>query len=125
MWSQSRRWSGGALVVPASTHENRASGLMMEHLTRLGVTGRLELVLVGCGVTAGAARTLGRKHEVERRVRRAVAAAVQDADETAALSDPPQEGYVEQVFAPPEACLEPFVVVGGSVPSSSNRPPAW
>ena len=37
----------GALVVPASTHENRASELMLEHLIRQGVTGRLELVLVG------------------------------------------------------------------------------
>jgi putative transposase len=42
----------GALVVPASTHENRASALMLEHLTQQGVTGRLELVLVDRGVTA-------------------------------------------------------------------------
>ena len=35
----------GALVVPASTHENRASELMLEYLTQQGVTGRLELVL--------------------------------------------------------------------------------
>jgi putative transposase len=34
----------GALAVPASIHENRASELMLEHLTRQGVTGRLELV---------------------------------------------------------------------------------
>ena len=39
----------GALVVPASTHENRASELMLEHLGRQGVTGRLELVLVDRG----------------------------------------------------------------------------
>ena len=39
----------GALVVPASTHENRASELMLEHLTGQGVTGRLELVLVDRG----------------------------------------------------------------------------
>ena len=45
-----------ALVVPASTHENRASELMLEHLARQGVTGRLELVLVDRGVTAAAAR---------------------------------------------------------------------
>ena len=51
----------GALVVPASTHENRASELMLEHLARQGVTGRLELVLVDRGVTAAAARTLGRR----------------------------------------------------------------
>src|ERR1035438_7960642 len=61
----------GALVVPASTHENRASELMLEHLTQQGVTGRLELVLVDRGVTAAmdrgvtaaAARMLGRRHD--------------------------------------------------------------
>ncbi len=57
----------GALVVPASTHENRASALMLEHLTAQGVTGRLELVLVDRGVTATAARRLGRAHGVEVR----------------------------------------------------------
>ena len=57
----------GALVVPASTHENRASELMLEHLTRQGVTGRLQLVLVDCGVTAAAAGTLGRLHGLEVR----------------------------------------------------------
>jgi transposase len=57
----------GALVVPASTHENRTSELMLEHLTRQGVTGRLELVLVDRGVTASAARTLGRHHDLELR----------------------------------------------------------
>jgi len=57
----------GALVVPASTHENRASELMLEHLTQQGVTGRLELVLVDRGVTAAAARTLGRHHDLELR----------------------------------------------------------
>ena len=45
-----------ALVVPASTHENRASDLMLEHLTQQGVTDRLELVLVDRGVTAAAAQ---------------------------------------------------------------------
>ncbi len=55
------------LVVPASTHENRASELMLEHLDRQGVTDRLELVLVDRGVTAAAARTLGREHDVEVR----------------------------------------------------------
>jgi len=29
----------GTLVVPASTHENRATGLMLEHLASQGVTG--------------------------------------------------------------------------------------
>jgi putative transposase len=57
----------GALVVPASTHENRASELMLEHLTRQAVTGRLELVLGDRGVTATAARTLGRLHDLELR----------------------------------------------------------
>jgi putative transposase len=57
----------GALVVPASTHENRASELMLEHLAEQGVTGRLELVLVDRGVTASAARRLGRDHNLEVR----------------------------------------------------------
>jgi len=57
----------GALVVSAFTHENRASELMLEHLTQQGVTGRLELVLVDCGVTAAAARTLGWRHDLEVR----------------------------------------------------------
>ena len=57
----------GALVVSASTHENRASELMLEHLGRQGVTDRLELVLVDRGVTAAASRTLSRDHDVEVR----------------------------------------------------------
>lgn len=57
----------GALVVPASTHENHASELMLDHLRRQGVTERLELVVVGRGVSAAAARTLGRYHDVELR----------------------------------------------------------
>jgi putative transposase len=57
----------GALVVPASTHENRTTELMLEHLRRQGVTGRLELVLVDRGVTAAAARALGRQHDLEVR----------------------------------------------------------
>ena len=56
-----------ALVVPASTHENRASELMLEHLDRQGVTDRLELVMVDRGVTAAAARKVGRDHAVEVR----------------------------------------------------------
>lgn len=56
-----------AIVVPASTHENGASELMLEHLTQQGVTDRLELVLVDRGVTAAAARNLGRDHQVEVR----------------------------------------------------------
>ena len=56
-----------ALVVPASTHENRASDLMLEHLTQQGVAGRLELVLVDRGVTAAAARDLSREHDLEVR----------------------------------------------------------
>jgi len=56
-----------AVVVPASTHENRASELMLEHPTRQGITARLELVLVDRGVTAAAARTLGRDHGLEVR----------------------------------------------------------
>ena len=56
-----------ALVVSASTHENRASELMLEHLTQQGVTDRLELVLVNRGVTAAAARRLGHHHDLEIR----------------------------------------------------------
>jgi putative transposase len=56
-----------ALVVPASTHENRASELMLEHLDHEGVTSRLELVLVDRGVTVAAARTLGRHDDLEVR----------------------------------------------------------
>ncbi|HEX6150372.1 transposase, partial [Nocardioides sp.] len=57
----------GALVVPASIHENRTSELMLEHLARQGVTGRLELVLVDRGVTEPAARKLDQRHGVEVR----------------------------------------------------------
>jgi len=57
----------GALVVPASTHENRASELMLEHLERQGATGRLGPVLVDRGVSAVAARTLGQHHDLEVR----------------------------------------------------------
>ena len=57
----------GALVVPASTHENRTSEVMLEHLTRQGVTERLELVLVDRGVTAAGARQLGRCQGLEVR----------------------------------------------------------
>src|SRR5262245_30514779 len=57
----------GALVVPASIHENRTTELMLEHLTRQGATERLELVLIDRGVTASAARKLGRHHDLELR----------------------------------------------------------
>ena len=60
-----------ALVVPASTHVNRAGELMLEHLAQQGVTDRLELVLVDRGVAAAAAFALGRAHDLEvRRVGR-------------------------------------------------------
>ena len=57
----------GALVVPASTHENRTTELMLEYLVGQGVAGRLELVLVDRGVTAAAARALGQDHDLEVR----------------------------------------------------------
>ena len=57
----------GALVVPASCHENRTTELMLEHLRRQGVTDRLELVMVDRGVTAAAARALGQRHDLELR----------------------------------------------------------
>lgn len=53
-----------ALVVPASTHGNRANELML-HLPQQGITDRLALVLVDRGVTAAAARTLGHHHDLE------------------------------------------------------------
>jgi hypothetical protein len=40
---------------------------MLEHLTRQGVTERLELVLVDRGVTAAAVRKLGRRQGLEVR----------------------------------------------------------
>jgi putative transposase len=40
---------------------------MLEHLTRQGVTERLELVLVDRGVTAAAARKLGRRQSLQVR----------------------------------------------------------
>jgi hypothetical protein len=55
------------VVVPASIHENRATKLVLEHLTRQGLTDRLELVLVDRGVTGTAARALGRDHGLEVR----------------------------------------------------------
>jgi hypothetical protein len=57
----------GALVVPTSTHENRTSEVVLEHLTRQGVTERLELVLVDRGVAATGARELGRRQGLEVR----------------------------------------------------------
>lgn len=60
--------SDGAEHGPASTHENRTTELMLEHLTDQGVAGRLDLVLVDRGVTAAAAGTLGRRHALEVRL---------------------------------------------------------
>ena len=57
----------GALVLPASTHENGTTELMLDHLTEQGVAGRQDLVLVDRGVTAAAAHTLGRRHALEVR----------------------------------------------------------
>ena len=51
----------GAVLVPASTTESRATELLLEHLEELGVTGRLELVLVDRGTSARAARSLGQR----------------------------------------------------------------
>ena len=57
----------GALVVPASMHENLSTELALEHLSGQGLTGRLELVLVDRGVTGAAATRLGRHHDLEVR----------------------------------------------------------
>ena len=55
------------LVVPASTHENQAAQVILDHLTEQKATGRLEVVLVDRGLTAGAAAKLGRWHGIEVR----------------------------------------------------------
>ncbi len=57
----------GALVVPASTHENRTTELMLDHLADQGAAERLEAVMVDRGVTAAAARTMGRRRGLEVR----------------------------------------------------------
>lgn len=57
----------GGIVVPASTTESRATELLLEHLTELGVTDRLELVLVDRGTTARAARQMSRRFGFEVR----------------------------------------------------------
>lgn len=57
----------GAVVVPASTTESRATELLLEHLDELGVTDRLEVVLVDRGTTARAATVLSRRFGVEMR----------------------------------------------------------
>ena len=62
-----------AVVVPASPQENRASELMLEHLTRQGVTDRVELVLVDRGVAAAAAPS--RAHSLTALANRAERAA--------------------------------------------------
>jgi putative transposase len=56
-----------ALVVPASTHENRACDLVLRHLSEQGAGERLELVIVDQGVTAAAADVVGRQHNVDVR----------------------------------------------------------
>lgn len=57
----------GALVVPASTHENRTTELMLDHLTGQGAGRRLEVVFVDRGITAAAARDMGRRRGIEVR----------------------------------------------------------
>jgi putative transposase len=56
-----------ALALPASTHENRTTDLMLRHISELGADGRLELALVDRCVTAAAAAKLERRHQVEVR----------------------------------------------------------
>lgn len=57
----------GGLVVPASTHENVATELLLAHLRDAGVVERLELVLVDRGTSAKAAAQLSRQLGVEVR----------------------------------------------------------
>jgi putative transposase len=57
----------GAVVVPASTTESRATQLLLEHLTELGVTDRLELVLVDRSTSVKAARDMSSRFGLEVR----------------------------------------------------------
>lgn len=57
----------GAVVVPASTTESRATEMLLEHLTELGLTDRLELVLVDRGATERSAAAMSRRFGVEVR----------------------------------------------------------
>lgn len=107
----------GALVVPASTDENRASERMLEHLGRQGVTGRLELVLVDRGVSAAAARTLGRHHDM-----------VVETAATADLFASPSHPYTQALLsASPQvdrrrsrARLSQRIVLAGDPPSPAD-----
>jgi hypothetical protein len=113
--------SVGALVVPASTHENRTSEVMLEHLTRQGVTDRLELVLVDRGVTAAGARTLGRRQGLE--VRRVGWDAPADW-RSRSRTPPPQRpaGSKPPVSRPPcVTCQLPVDAVAGSLSRRRRR----
>jgi hypothetical protein len=57
----------GAVTVPASTTESRATPLLLEHLSEVGVTDRLELVLVDRGTSVKAAREMSRRFGLEVR----------------------------------------------------------
>lgn len=57
----------GAIVLPASVTESRATELLLEHLRELSITDRLELVLVDRGTTAKAATALSRRFGLEVR----------------------------------------------------------
>jgi putative transposase len=57
----------GGLVVPASTHENVATQLLLDHLEAAGVTERLELVLVDRGTSVKAAARIDQRLGVEVR----------------------------------------------------------
>lgn len=59
---------GEALVVPASTHENDSNVALLAQLAALGVTDRLDVVMVNRGTTDRAARSVASKHRVEIRV---------------------------------------------------------
>jgi putative transposase len=56
-----------AVVVPASTTESGATELLLEHLSELGLTQRLELVMVDRGTRARAAAAMSRRFGVEVR----------------------------------------------------------
>lgn len=57
----------GAVVVPASTYESRATEALLDHMAATGVAGRLALVLVDRATTVRAAVAISRRFDVQVR----------------------------------------------------------
>lgn len=57
----------GVIVVPASTTESRATELLLEHLVSLGVTARVQVVMVDRGTSAKAAKSMTKRFSFEVR----------------------------------------------------------